>query len=92
MSETTDGQSLSGNTIWFPEIADWLSKISTLLLFFGLLPASVGQSGRSPETDRPGECGTFTIGVSAIGGCDGIGRPPAPASLDIARSWRSNTR
>ena len=92
MSETTDDQSLLGNTIWLPEIAAWLSKILRLLLFFGFLLASVGQSGRSPETDRPQKCGAFTIGVSAIGGCDGIGGPPAPTSLDIARSWRSNTR
>jgi hypothetical protein len=92
MSATTEDLSLLGKAIWLPEIAALLWKIFRLLLFFGLLLVAVGQSSRSPETDRSRICGAFTLGISALGGCDGIGGPSASSSQDIAKALRSYLR
>ena len=45
-------------------------RILALLIFFGLMSLVAVQSLRL----EPPECGPFTIGQSAIGGCDWIGR------------------
>ena len=60
-------------------ISDFLPQFSArdifaMLLFFGLASFTVVQSNRSNETDRSRECKPFTIGSSAIGGCDWIGK------------------
>jgi hypothetical protein len=48
----------------------WLrASILALLAFLGIFSLV---AMRSERVDRP-QCGGFAIGVSAIGGCDGIG-------------------
>ncbi len=48
-----------------------------LLAFFGMTLAAV-LSGNPPEPDRDRICKAFTIGVSAVGTCDGFGGPALP--------------
>jgi hypothetical protein len=61
----------------------WTKALLVLLVACGLLFFAAVQSDRS---DRPA-CGAFTIGQSAIGGCDGIGAPTRPLDL-LARLVR----
>jgi hypothetical protein len=45
--------------------------VLAVLILVGLVSFA---SVRAFETDDQRDCGPFTIGKSAIGGCDGIGR------------------
>jgi hypothetical protein len=46
------------------------TRILVLLIFLGLISFAAVQSSRLDHS----KCGAFTIGESAVGGCDWIGR------------------
>lgn len=57
---------------------DRARQILAMLLALGLISLAAVLSQAQP--DGP-SCRGFTIGVSAIGGCDGIGGKPTPLAL-----------
>jgi hypothetical protein len=55
--------------VYLPRIPWLCALVLVLLVFFGVFSMVALRSDRD---DQP-QCGGFTVGVSAIGGCDRIG-------------------
>jgi hypothetical protein len=58
--------------VYRPWFARLCAGVLVLLALLGILSLV---AARSERADRP-QCGGFTIGVSAIGGCDTLGGSP----------------
>ena len=68
---------LPGNAIIRVQFRPRAWYILAILLFSGALSFAAAQLSDRPE---PGVCGAFTLGRSAVGGCDGLGGPPAKST------------